>query len=130
MGERHIGTAGILALAAVLAVGVFAAATVYGGSPHTTTGAKTAASHFLIISPHTPEQCFAALDEMSRHPPKLLATMKFGGMAGDHTGYAFVTAQNEEQARNMLPESLRASANVEKVDTFTPEQIKSFHEKH
>jgi hypothetical protein len=82
---------------------------------------------FMIIAPHTAEQCLAALDEFAGHAPKLLAKMDFGCKAGDHTGYAIVHAENADAARNMLPETLRASAKVVELNKFTIDQIKSFH---
>ena len=82
---------------------------------------------FLIISPHTPEMCLKALDEVQAKSPKLLAQMDWGCMAGDHTGYVEVNATDEAAARDMLPENARASAKIIKLNKFTSEQIKKFH---
>jgi len=61
--------------------------------------------------------------------PALLDKMEWGYMAGDHTGYAVADAVSEEAARNLLPASERAQAKVIKLNKFTAEQIKSFHNK-
>lgn len=50
-------------------------------------------------------------------------------MAGDHTGYAIVGATSEEAARNMILMAERSSARVIKLNEFTPDQIKAFHQK-
>ncbi len=112
-----------VATALVLAVLLVAPAAWAGSSSKT--GMST--PRFMITSPHTAEQCLAALDDLSAHAPNLLAKMDFGCKAGDHTGYAVVHAENADAARNMLPESLRASAKVVELNKFTQEQIKSFH---
>jgi hypothetical protein len=49
-------------------------------------------------------------------------------MSGDHTGYVIVEAGSESEARENVPSFLRGKARIVKVDKFTPEQIKSFHQ--
>jgi len=85
--------------------------------------------HYLLIMPHTAEQCLKALDDMEAASPQLLAKTDWGCMAGDHTGYLIVQAASEQAARNMIPAAERAGAKVIKLNKFTPEQIKSFHQK-
>lgn len=84
---------------------------------------------YLVMMPHTPEECLKALDDTAARSPKLLADMDWGCMSGDHTGYVTVKAKSEEAAKAMLPESQRAKAKVVKLNKFTQEQIKSFHTK-
>lgn len=84
-------------------------------------------AQFLIESPHTQEECLAALDDLVEHEPVLLRESYFGCMAGDHTGYATVEAENEAEVRRMIPEFIRDKARVVEVTKFTPEQIKSYH---
>jgi hypothetical protein len=86
------------------------------------------AMYYIQVS-HTPEQCLAELDQFSAETPKILDKVQWGCMAGDHTGYAFVTASNENEARAMLPESARSRARVVATNKFSIAQIKSFHEK-
>ncbi len=105
-----------LAVVAALAVGAAAA------SP-------AAASKFMVIAPHTPAQCLKALDAFAADAPGTLAEFEWGCMAGDHTGYAILSGENEEAVRNLLPASLRAHAKIVKLNTFTVEQIKAFHQK-
>ena len=82
---------------------------------------------FLIESPHTKEECLRALDEMVEKEPKLLEQSWFGCMAGDHTEYATVEADSEQEVRSMLPDFLRDKARVVEVTKITPEQIRGYH---
>jgi hypothetical protein len=91
--------------------------------------AKESTQRFLIISPHTADQCLAVLDDMEAKEPQVLAKTDWGCMAGDHTGYMMVSAKDEAAARNMVPELVRGQAKVIKLNKFTAEQIKSFHHK-
>jgi len=84
---------------------------------------------YLVIMPHTAEQCLKALDDMEAASSQLLAKTDWGCMAGDHTGYLVVHAASEQAALGMIPASERAQAKAIKLNKFTPEQIKSFHQK-
>ncbi len=91
---------------------------------------KSMKNNYLVMMPHTKEECLKALDEYSAETPKLLSQVEWGCMAGDHTGYLFMMGSNETEVRNMLPANQRKGAKIEMVNTFSKEQIKSFHEKH
>ena len=84
---------------------------------------------YLIELKHTSEQCLDKLDQMSAEAPKLLEKIQWGCLSGDHTGYWIVSAPSEKAAREMLPALLRDEAHVVGLNTFTVEQIKSFHQK-
>ena len=84
---------------------------------------------YLIESPHTEEECLQALDETLGKGSDLLAKFDWGCTSGEHTGWAVVEAGNESAARNMVPAFVRSKARIVKVDKFTPQQIKSFHQK-
>jgi hypothetical protein len=43
-------------------------------------------------------------------------------------GWAFVEAENQEQALYAVPTLLRSKARVIQVSQFTPEKIQEFHE--
>jgi|GEM_PF-415681 len=92
-------------------------------------GKKKGMATFMVIAPHTQEECLKALDDMSSESPKMLAKMSFGCMSGDHTGYASVEAENVEAVKNMLPAAEREKAKIIKVGKFSPEEIKKLHEK-
>ena len=82
---------------------------------------------YFIETPHTKEECLRALDEIVEYRPGFLDMLYLGCMSGEHTGWAFVEASDETEARNMLPTYLRDKARIRKVGRFTPEQIKEFH---
>ncbi|HXV46406.1 MAG TPA: hypothetical protein VD736_07020, partial [Nitrososphaera sp.] len=77
---------------------------------------------------HTNEECLNSLDQIVAHNKELLDRCYMACMAGNHTGWATVEAESENEARNMLPSSLRQNAKVVEVNKFTPEQIQSFHQ--
>jgi hypothetical protein len=89
-----------------------------------------ARNSFMIISPHTKQECLDALDAVARQGRDSLNKWEWGCMSGDHTAYVLYEADSEEAALRMVPENVRPKARVIKVDKFTPEQIRSFHEQH
>ena len=84
---------------------------------------------YHVESPHTPEECLRALDELLVKGSDVLAGYGWGCMAGDHTGYATVEAGSEEEVRKTIPSFLAGKARVVKLNNFTPEQIREFHKK-
>jgi hypothetical protein len=87
-------------------------------------------ARYMIQSPHKPEECLKALDEELAKGKDILDKIEFGCKAGDHTGYAIVDATTKNDALNRyVPSFLQNKARVVEVGKFTPEMIKSFHEK-
>jgi len=84
---------------------------------------------YLIELKHTSDQCLEKLDQISAEAPKMLDKIQWGCLSGDHTGYLIVSAESEKAARDMLPALMRDEAHVVGLNTFTVEQIKSFHQK-
>jgi hypothetical protein len=84
---------------------------------------------FHVESPHTPEECLRALDELLAKGFDVLAGYEWGCMAGDHTGYATVEAGSETEVRKSVPSFLAGKARIVKLNKFTPEQIREFHKK-
>ncbi|PYM07116.1 MAG: hypothetical protein DMD82_06560 [Candidatus Rokuibacteriota bacterium] len=91
--------------------------------------AKPAMSKFLIISPHTEEECLQTLDNVKAMGPNALSKWDFGCKDGDHTGYMIVMASSSEEALKNVPESVRDKAKAVKVHRFTAAELKSIHEK-
>jgi hypothetical protein len=106
---------------------LFAALTMFCAAGVLPSARAIASERFLIEAPHTPADCLAVLDTMAEQDKKLLAKTDWGCMSGDHTGYVVVEAENEQAARALLPEKMRASAKVIKLNKFTPKEIASFH---
>ena len=84
---------------------------------------------YFVESPHTPEECLRALDEILAKGQENLAKYEWGCMAGDHTGYAIVDARTESEVKGTIPDFLRGKTRVVKLNRFTPEQIREFHRK-
>ncbi len=84
---------------------------------------------YFVESPHTPQECLRALDEILAKGPGNLAKYEWGCMAGDHTGYAIVEARSESEAKETIPDFLKGKARVVKLNMFTPEQIREYHKK-
>lgn len=83
---------------------------------------------YEIESTHTKAECMNMLDKMAEEQPQILDKAVFGCMAGDHTAWATVEANSEQEARNMLPENVRDKAKVVPVGKFNREQIKQMHQ--
>jgi hypothetical protein len=99
-----------------------------GGSASARPG--PAMTTYLIISPHTPENCLVTLDAVKAEAngSAELAKWEWGCMSGDHTGYMIVPATSPDDALKHVPEMERAQARAVALNKFTPEQIKAFHE--
>ena len=87
---------------------------------------KTTTSQYLVIAPHTAEQCAKALDDASAAGS--LGKWNFGCMDGDHTGYLMVNATSSEQALMNVPADERAGARAVKLHHFTAAELKGIHE--
>jgi hypothetical protein len=90
---------------------------------------EDAKDRYVILSPHTREECLRALDEILANGPDALARYEWGCMDGDHTGYAIVEAGSKGEAAATVPAFLRGKARVVKLNRFTQEQIREFHKK-
>ncbi len=120
--KKHLGPVLLVASLAVLVMGVaFASGSGAKGA------AKAATYRYLVISPHTPEECIKELDEISAEGAATLAKFDWGCKAGDHTGYAMVTAKTDEEALSIVPEALRGQAKAIKLNKFTMADIKMAH---
>ena len=84
---------------------------------------------YLIETPHKAEGCLRVLDKELEKGPKVLGKFEYGCMAGDHTGYAIIDAENQEDAAKLVPDFLQNSAKIVEVGKHTPAMIRSFHQK-
>ena len=83
---------------------------------------------FVVIAPHSAEQCLAALDGLVAE--KKLEKWEFGCMDGDHTGYLVTHAASKDEALTSVPKEQRAQARAVQLNKFSAEQVKSFHQKN
>jgi hypothetical protein len=80
---------------------------------------------YFITSKHEPEECLRALDE--EVAKGAIDKFVYGCKSGDHTGYAIADMKNLSEALSLVPDFVQEKACVEKVDKFTPADIKSLH---
>ena len=89
-------------------------------------GKMAAGKRYLIMVPHTAEECLKAMDDYDA--AKSLAKWDFGCEDGDHTAYSIVTAADKEAALAMVPENVRGNAKVIMMTKFTAADLKKAHE--
>ncbi|OGW47358.1 MAG: hypothetical protein A2078_14980 [Nitrospirae bacterium GWC2_57_9] len=84
---------------------------------------------YLIETPHNEAECLRALDEQLAKGTEVLNNFYYGCKTGDHTGYAIVDVESEGQAKKLVPDFLLDKSIITEVSRFTPEMIRSFHQK-
>ena len=82
---------------------------------------------YFIESPHTKEECLAAIEGVAKEGEEVLSKFAWGCNSGDHTGYALVDVKDESEAQKLVPEIVRSKARLTKLDKLTIEQIKAYH---
>jgi hypothetical protein len=80
---------------------------------------------YLIISPHSVQECTNALKQLLYIG--YLTHFDWGCLDGDHTGYAVIEASSVKEAIMAIPPLQRQTARVIRLNKFTPEEIKSMH---
>jgi hypothetical protein len=81
---------------------------------------------FLIETPHKPQDCLNILDLVNAHG--YLAHFDWGCMAGVHTGWAIIEAENDAQARMAVPPLLRGQALVTRLNKFDAASLAKMHQ--
>jgi len=76
---------------------------------------------YFIESPHTTENCLRVLKDFLS--AGYLVHFEWGCKAKQHYGWAIVEAENEAEARLMVPSLLRDSARVVALTSFTREDL-------
>jgi len=82
---------------------------------------------FLIEIPYTPDERLDVMDRMMRHSIDLLCMTYWGDMDGEPAGWLVVLAENEREARDMLPPDLRDQARIASVQLLTPADLQEMH---
>jgi len=80
---------------------------------------------FLVESPHTKDDCARVVKQVEAMG--YLTHFEWGCKSGNHTGFAIIEADDEAQARMVVPSMARSAARVVKLNKFTPEMLKSAH---
>ena len=115
-----------LAIAVVAALALMLAGP--AAADRSSTTSTSGSTRYLVMTSHTPEKCLADLDAVVASKPEMLDRIEWGCKGGDHTGYVIVEAENEQAARQMLPAPMQATARVIKLNRFSVEDIRSFHQ--
>ncbi|MBI4338872.1 MAG: hypothetical protein HY680_02840 [Chloroflexi bacterium] len=68
------------------------------------------------------------LNEFLRAGAHYLTHAEWGCMAGVHTAWIIVEADNDELARLMVPPVIRREALLARLNRFTPDQIRQLNE--
>lgn len=85
---------------------------------------------YLIISPHTKDECLPAMDAIAAKGDDALEKWKWGCMGGDHTGYETIQASSVSEALNTVPEMIRDRAHAVRITKMTPDQLQTMHESY
>ncbi len=81
---------------------------------------------YLIEDSHESSHihCVQALDAFLQAGAHYLTNAEWGCRAGVHTAWIIVEAENDAEARLMVPPVIRKSAKLVRVNRFTPEEIR------
>ena len=89
-------------------------------------------ARFLIEVPHEAElvACARTIQILLTSGSHFLTHADFGCMDGDHKAWITVEVANKEEARSILPPSLRPEARIVKLNYFTLEEIDAILQHH
>jgi len=79
---------------------------------------------YLVISPHTLEDCELAIEHFSKYNAGFLTHFEWGCYDDDHTAYDFIEAENHKHALLAVPPFLRSKAKAIKVVEFKPSGLR------
>ena len=82
---------------------------------------------YIIQSDHTLEDCVRVLDGFVQAGAHYLESADWGCEYGVHTGWLVVEANDDHDANLMAPPVFRKDAKVVKLNKFTPQQVRDFH---
>lgn len=82
---------------------------------------------YLLETPHTKQECLREMNEVLAEGQDVLNKFYWGCNSGDHTGYAIVDAQSENEAKRFVPGFFRNKARAIGISQMTPEKIRSLH---
>ncbi len=117
-------------LVALAAASLLLSSNLQADDYHSKSSSSSAATptQYLIVVPHTPEECLNALDETKAMGADKLARWDWGCAFGDHTAYIIVDAKSEAEALALVPPSERGKAKLTKLTKVTAAQIEAFHQ--
>ena len=81
---------------------------------------------FLIETPHRAEDCLGLVDLLDAQG--YLTHFDWGCKSGVHAGWAVIEAENETEARLVVPPLVRREARVVRVVKFNSAMLAQIHE--
>lgn len=84
---------------------------------------------YIVISPHTSQDCKMAVKQFREHNAGFLTHFEWGCMDNDHTAYVIIDAENHETARMSVPPVFREKTKVIKLTSFDPMKTKDPYHK-
>jgi hypothetical protein len=79
---------------------------------------------FMIISPHTHEECTLVVKQTLAIG--YLTHFWWGCKSGDHTGYAMIEAENENEALLSIPTIIRHKGRAIGIIQFEPKVVQNW----
>jgi hypothetical protein len=79
---------------------------------------------YIIISPHTHEECTQVIKQTLAIG--YLTHFYWGCKSGDHTGYAFIEAEDKDQAMLSIPTMIRNKGRAIGLVQFDPQVVKNW----
>ncbi len=80
---------------------------------------------YLVILPHTVEDCMKAIKQIEA--VGMITHFDWGCKDGEHTGYGILEADSKAEASLVVPSGQRSQARVVKLNKFTPEEVRAMH---
>ena len=84
---------------------------------------------YIVISPHTAEDCKQAVREFRQHNAGFLTHFDWGCADNDHTAYAVFEAENHETAKMSVPPLFRDKSKAVRLVNFDPAKSKDPYHK-
>jgi len=81
---------------------------------------------YLVESQHAPEDCRHVVDQFIIHGH--INNFDWGCVAGVHTAWAMIEAEDESQALLTVPVRLRSKARAVRLNKFTPQTVEEQHQ--
>ena len=85
-------------------------------------------ARYIIQDSHDVDDCLKTLDAFLRAGAHYLTNAEWGCQGGEHTAWIVIEADSDEEARHLVPPVIRDRARLVRLNRFSPEQIRAFHE--
>lgn len=80
---------------------------------------------YMIELPFEAETCMKTIQRFGQREADFLPNVFWGCTVGGKAGWSIVEADNMDQAKQMVPESLQEKVSITEVKTLTPELIQA-----